>query len=469
MGKAASLFNGAGEQTLLKRVTPTTEQREFLQTQWNALADHLKQALYTDYGYPISTWLQGSYKYGTLIRPVHVDEEYDVDVGIYFQWENDGDATPAPAQLREWVQRELLVFKSMNADVKSISEPPKERCSRAIYEKKFHIDTPVYHLEKSTDTRRLACLSGKWEASDPKAIYEWFKDIVWGDDREQLRRLIRYLKGWAAVAFVESAAARPSSILLTVLAAESFENHLLNRFVGMDDEDALILVIKDIHERLFGDRVVPNPIDDSEDLNRIPDDHWDVFLTNLQALRNAAENAEAEQDEAAAALAWSEVFSFLMPLPPTQEVEVVDDVSGRAIMVLPEIEIEVFDRVSKKPVGKYRNEVPSVSKDCDLIFKIVNPHVIPEYSTVEWTVRNDGDESDYIGDLGHRRMGIRMLEADEHTSYSGLHFMDCVVRFNGQVYAVRRVPVTVKDINYPTRNPPRPAYTKLFSKSRRRR
>jgi hypothetical protein len=49
-------------------------------------------------------------------------------------------------------------------------------------------------------------------------------------------------------------------------------------------------------------------------------------------LRNAAENAEAEQDEAAAALAWSEVFSFLMPLPPTQEVEVVEEVSGRAIM-----------------------------------------------------------------------------------------------------------------------------------------
>lgn len=469
MGKAASLFNGAGEQTLLKRVTPTTEQREFLQTQWNALADHLKQALYTDYGYPISTWLQGSYKYGTLIRPVHVDEEYDVDIGIYFQWESDGNATPAPTQLREWVQRELQVFKSLNADVKSISEPPKERCSRAIYEKKFHIDTPVYHLEKSSDTRRLACLSGKWEDSDPKAIYEWFKSAVWGGDREQLRRLIRYLKGWAAVAFVESAAARPSSILLTVLAAQSFEDHWLSRLGGMDDEDALTLVIKDMHERLFGDRVVPNPIDESEDLNRIPDVHWDVFLTNLQALRNAAENAEAEQDEAAAALAWSEVFSFLMPLPQTQEVEVVEEVSGRAIMVLPEIEIEIFDRVSKKPIGKYRNEVPGVPKDCDLIFKIVNPHVIPEYATVEWTVRNDGEESDYIGDLGHRRMGIRLLEANEHTAYAGLHFMDCVVRFNGQVYAVRRVPVSVKDINYPARNPPRPAYTKLFSKFRRRR
>lgn len=99
-------------------------------------------------------------------------------------------------------------------------------------------------------------MSGKWENSDPKAIYEWFKNVVWGDDREQLRRLIRYLKGWAAVAFVESAAARPSSILLTVLAAQSFENQWLSRLGGMDDEDALLLVIKDMHERLFGGRVI---------------------------------------------------------------------------------------------------------------------------------------------------------------------------------------------------------------------
>lgn len=149
MGKAASLFNGAGEQTLLKRVTPTAEQRDFLQTQWNSLADHLKKALYDDYGYTISTWLQGSYKYGTLIRPVHVDEEYDVDVGIYFQWENDGDATPAPAQLRAWVQRELLVFKLLNADIKSVAEPPKERCSTS------HLREEIPHRHTGISPRKI--------------------------------------------------------------------------------------------------------------------------------------------------------------------------------------------------------------------------------------------------------------------------------------------------------------------------
>lgn len=468
MGKASSLFNGAGEQTLLKRVSPSQEQREFLQTKWNALADHLKQALYDNYGYPISTWLQGSYKFGTLIRPVHVDEEYDVDVGIYFQWESDGDATPSPIQLRAWVQRELLAFKTRNGDVKEIVEPSKERCSRAIYEKKFHIDTPVYHLEISTDIRKLACLSGTWEESDPKAIYKWFRDVVEKEDSEQLRRLIRYLKGWAAVAFTEAPLARPASILLTVLIAESFSGRSLKRFGGMDDEEALIAVIKDIHERLFDNSKVPNPVNSDENLNRIKEDYWGVFLTNLQALRDAAENAEAAQDEASAALAWSEAFSFLMPLPETREVEVLEEISGRAVMVLPEIEIDVFDRTTKNPIGTYRNEVPSVPKNCDLVFRVVNPHVVPDFASVEWTVRNDGDESTSLGDLGHRRIGIRMLEVDERTAYVGLHYMDCIVRLNGQVFAVRRVPVMVKDLKYPARNTPRPAYTKLFSKLRRR-
>lgn len=35
---------------------------------------------------------------------------------------------------------------------------------------------------------------------------------------------------------------------------------------------------------------------------------------------------------------------------------------------------------------------------------------------------------------------VKPLNAEEHTAYVGRHFMDCVIRLNGQVYAVRRVP-----------------------------
>jgi hypothetical protein len=465
MGRAAQLFNGSRDQTLIKRITPTVEQRDFLQTQWNSLAEHLKQTLSANHGYVISTWLQGSYKYGTLIKPMGPSDEYDVDVGVYFNWTGDEDITPTPEQLRDWTQQELFRYESTNPDINRVEHPPKERCSRVVYTRQFHIDTPVYHLDPDTDRRRLACLSDKWEDSDPKTIYKWFKDAVSRDDRDQLRRLVRYLKGWAAVSFDEAPVSRPSSILLTVLATQAYQD--LFRLFGIDDDDALIAIIKKIHDRLFGNRVVPNPVDPNENLNRISDEGWDGFLPRLQALRDTAELAEDGPDEAAAALAWSEAFSFLMPLPETDQVEIIDEVSGHAVMVLPDVEIQVYGGVPKGLIATYRNEVPSVAKDCKLIFRIVNPHLVPEYATVEWTVRNEGDEADQHSDLGHRRVGLRLLTTDERTAYIGRHFMDCIVRLNGRVYSVRRVPVNVRNLQYPQRNPPRPPYTKLRSPRRR--
>ena len=275
MGHASKLFNGNTDQTLIGRVTPTLEQRDFLRQQWNDLADHLKQAL-AKHGYIISTWLQGSYKYATLIKPVHAGEEYDVDVGLYFQWDDDQDAEPTPKQLRDWVQAELLEYEAACEELEHVEVPPKERCSRASYIQQFHIDTPVYHLNTDSDVRRLACLSGKWEHSDPKKLYKWFKEAVSGEDRDQLRRLVRYLKAWAAVSFDDVPDSRPTSIFLTVVTTDAYQDLWMQRVFGLDDDDALLAVIKKLHDRLFDDRKVENPVDKNEDLNRMSAEAWDA-------------------------------------------------------------------------------------------------------------------------------------------------------------------------------------------------
>lgn len=468
MGKASRLFNGAAEQTLHSRITPTTDQREFLQTQWNNLAEHLKKEL-VGWGYPISTWLQGSYKYGTLIKPVHKGEEYDVDVGVYFSWNpKTTDLTPTPGQLRTWVQQELDQYKQANPDVKHIEEPAKERCSRAVYAKQFHIDTPTYHLYSETDARRLACLSGKWEDSDPKALYNWFKKVVGPDYRDLLRRLVRYLKGWAAVAFEEAPLSRPSSIVLTVLAAEAFKDMWGARLLGIDDDDALIAVIETIHKRLSADKRVANPIDDSEDLNRIADEHWQAFFTRLTLLQDAAQSAGEAEDEAAAALAWSEQFAFLMPLPEIDEVEVLDHSSGRALMQIPDIQVQVFDTEGGRLLATYMNEVPDVDRDRYMTFTIVSRHIVPDFAMVEWTVRNDGADADALGDLGHKRGGIGLLSVDEHTAYVGKHYMDCVIRCNGSVFSARRVPVFITAGSRPLIAQAKRAWTRLRTRRGRR-
>lgn len=469
MGKAARLFNGAAEQTLYGRITPTQEQRQFLQDQWNAMADHLKAMLPT-WGYPISTWLQGSYKYGTLIKPVHKGEEYDVDVGVYFSWDpKENELAPSPEQLRAWVQQELIEYKKTTPSLKEVVSPPKERCSRAVYEQQFHIDTPTYHLDPVTDTRRLACLSGVWEDSDPKELYIWFRDLVGDDNRALLRRLVRYLKAWAAVAFKDDPGARPSSTLLTVLVAEAFSQMWGTCPPGIDDDDALIAIVEQIYARLTRSRKIPNPVEPDEDLNRIPATSWDQFLTRVATLNDAAQAAQLSEDEAAAAFAWEQAFSFLMPLPETDEVEVLESTTDRAIMQVPDIDIKIYEQRGGRLLATHRNEVPGVPKGRWLVFQIANRHVVPQYADISWTVRNVGDEADDIGDLGHVQRGINMQVAEESTAYLGKHYMDCVIRVNGSVFAVRRVQVNIEPDLQKARIQAQRSWTKLRTRKGRRR
>ncbi|MDZ4193631.1 MAG: CBASS cGAMP synthase [Pseudomonas sp.] len=470
MGRASSLFNGTSEQTLISRVSPTTRQREFLQNSWNALAEYLKESLREKYGYPISTWLQGSYKYGTLIKPVHPGEEYDVDLGVYFGWGKGENIEPTADQLRRWVQQELVDYRGKCADIQSVAEPPKERCSRASFQHQFHIDTPVYHLNSDTDRRRLACLTKGWEASDPKAFYKWFRDAHTGAEREQVRRLIRYLKAWAALSFDDIPDSRPSSIFLTVLATEAYPDIGLALLLGVADDDALISIIRTMHGRLNRSRSVQNPATKTEeDLNRMSEEAWAAFLSRLDALLDIAERAAEAADEGSAALIWSEAFSFLMPLPNVDEVELVDERTSRSLMQLPDIDITVYagTGANRRFVATHRNRVAGVAKDCTLVFTIANPHIVPQFATVEWTVRNNGLDADAFSDLGHRKMGMRLLQSEERTSYLGTHHMDCIVRVNGQVYAARRVPVTIRDVQHHVRPPATPSYTRLRMKRRR--
>jgi hypothetical protein len=119
-------------------------------------------------GHPIRTWLQGSYKFGTQVRPVRKDDEFDIDLGVYFQWSGTAESGRHSTQtLKSFVQDSLNVYE--RSDTEDVLEvcPPKTRCGRIRYRNDFHIDVPAYHLDRGEDARTLAT-SANWEASDPK-------------------------------------------------------------------------------------------------------------------------------------------------------------------------------------------------------------------------------------------------------------------------------------------------------------
>ena len=96
------------KKTLHSRIIPSETQQELQQERWNDLADYLTDVLHELTDYSISTWLQGSYKFATQIRPPSKDTEFDIDLGIYFKWSGDPNSGRFSAlELNTFVQISL--------------------------------------------------------------------------------------------------------------------------------------------------------------------------------------------------------------------------------------------------------------------------------------------------------------------------------------------------------------------------
>ncbi|WP_374728821.1 cyclic GMP-AMP synthase DncV-like nucleotidyltransferase [Xanthomonas arboricola] len=109
MASAVALFHSTNSEaeTINCQIRPGDSQREYLLEHKNELAKWLTSDL-GDLGMQVSTFIQGSYKFHTLIRPLKTNDEYDVDLGLYFK--GKPHANIDPAELRETVQRSLLRF-----------------------------------------------------------------------------------------------------------------------------------------------------------------------------------------------------------------------------------------------------------------------------------------------------------------------------------------------------------------------
>jgi len=94
-----------------------------------------------------------------------------------------------------------------------------------------------------------------WEKSDPKGLVEYINGAVSdSDDREQFRRIIRYLKRWKNKVFSSSGNAEPPSIGITIIAADKFsvrkETDVVSGIESYNDLEALCNMVSEI-QKLF--------------------------------------------------------------------------------------------------------------------------------------------------------------------------------------------------------------------------
>ncbi len=450
MGISSNLFYSTDteKQTLHRRVIPSEEQQAVQQERWNDLIEYLSGDLQEKTGYTITSWLQGSYKFGTQTRPPRKGEEYDIDLGVYFNWSGDPeDGNYGPSQLKSLVQESLKAYKEEAEDeVIEIVVPPKMRCSRIRFTGDFHIDVPSYHTDPDQDTRMLAT-EKEWENSDPKAIYKWFKEQAIESEGEQLRRIIRYLKIWSALNIQEKQ--RPSSILLTVLTTQSYVQLSTSEKDG--DDTTLKFCVDKILEKLKVDSSVPNPVNDSENLNRLDSEAFSSFVSKLENLLNISARALKAGSEFESAAIWQEAFKHFFPLPVVKE----GDRKNLAIVPVlfePRVAVTATPKENNHHTYTGINEIGIIPKECILKFKITNSTNLPAGATIEWIARNEGKDAEFQNDLGHYAgEGIEITDA---TAYKGTHFMDVVIKgMYGIVIGFRRIPVSVSGIVMPPRNP----------------
>lgn len=469
MGAAAGLFysTDAEQETLNRRVRPSDDQLTRLRERKDDLLSHLARDLPQRCGVAVSTWLQGSYKLHTLIRPL-AGQEYDVDVGVYFEWGHSSDVKLMPSELREELQQSLLDFATNDEHVTRVEDPAKERCSRAYYEKQLHIDLPGYHYSTDTGETRLATLNGEWEVSDPEKMVNWFQERLDGDDRAQARRVVRYLKAWAALKFADDRDARPSSLMLTVLAADAFADVVQG--LGEDDDNALQLVVDEVFERLSVTPVVENPVESDQDrnLNRLGDNEFSRFMDALEVLREIARDAVQAENEYDAAAIWTEAFDYLLPLPDITGMAEARMAGGNMVLVAaPRVRVAVSAERGGPPRQVFTNgQVDLAFRGEWLRFSVINRHLLPSQAEIRWVVRNVGQDAYDENDLGHSDIDSGTFH-DEYAVYHGRHFMDCEARVNGRLYAVTRIPVAITRTQMPLRHPPRrPSYTRLRGRRR---
>lgn len=247
---------------------------------------------------------QGSYSTDTLVNPIA--GRYDIDDGVYLQHLGAKRSNwPTAAIVHEWI---------VDATKDSTDEPPqdRDRCVRVIYKATpaYHIDLPVYVIEsgvpqlfdKSREKAKEPPIS-PYE-SDPAAMTKWFCEKV--DEGDQLRRLVRYTKGWKDFKRDDGTAVA-KGLMLSILVAETF-------LTDHRDDVALARTIDAVNMRMKQNIVVFKPVTPFENLTA----GWtkkqrDDFMACLQQFRDLAADAVAENDKAKAAKIWQKLFGDRFP------------------------------------------------------------------------------------------------------------------------------------------------------------
>ncbi|MDN3650088.1 CBASS cGAMP synthase [Reinekea marina] len=451
MGLSAKLFFENNEnETLFTRISLTPEQLEDARAKKDKLLELIKPELSSSLEVPVRHWLQGSYKNQTLVRPIQKGDEFDIDVGIYVLCNAEDEGLSA-LDVKQ-VNRSILEWYVSNRPEAKVGDS-KTSCERLIYPSSFHIDIPIYYYDAETDTCKLAVQSDEWVDSDPKALQDWFNkklSSLTPKSLAQLRRIIKYLKVWTAIKGKEDEIRIPS-IAVTVLVADLYVE-------ADDDDDAFIQTAVNVMNYIIENDSLDNPCGGG-DLFGFKGNEYQKIKNRSDSLKNVCEFINKSEDSLQQYVLWSATFEHMFP----PFIERIDEVSKNtnlpAITVPPKIKVRHLDKNKKLLSSGVKDEI-KVFRDEELYFSIENDADYSETAEVHWIVRNQDAEAKRVNDLGHTSVLSVSEERYEGCSYSGTHYMECLVFDKNNIKGMGAVKVRITGLSRPLRNPPRKNYFK---------
>jgi hypothetical protein len=247
---------------------------------------------------------QGSFRYGTIVRPLNADGEYDLDHVVTLTLPK---TSLTQKQLKVLLGDEIRAYAAAHQMLSPIEE--MNRCWRLHYadEVTFHLDSlPCVAEEESviaaikaygvpdelakravaiTDKRHpnYSVITNKWLSSNPRGFARWFEERTRGYAMQRLRKLvearlfssvddvptydwktplqrsIQLLKRHRDVMFQENPELAPISMIITNLATHAYSGEL--------DVFAAVTVIVDRMPSFIRNSQprIPNPANPAED------------------------------------------------------------------------------------------------------------------------------------------------------------------------------------------------------------
>lgn len=271
---------------------------------------------------------QGSFRLGTAIRPLHENEEYDLDLACCLR-EGVTNQSHSQKELKHLIGYELALYRKARGIRKELDE--KHRCWRLEYQDdiSFHMDIvpciPKNDAEKQSLSERLESYGrlneglrqdvsslavgitddtmrfyefkpSTWMISNPEGYARWFDSrkkytpeerlilekaqvdqVPENGDKTPLQQVIQILKRHRDSMFEHDSECKPISVIITTLVAD-----------GYDGSRTIVDTLKKALNTLsrfsqLGSGVVPNPVNPEENFA----DKWDKDeYQHLQLQRN---------------------------------------------------------------------------------------------------------------------------------------------------------------------------------------